>query len=79
MTLEAEVGSRVLLFDMLYGATTFNTANGEASRVSEAADDSCLPFERRLHSLEKLGGLIKVDDIYIAVSGADDHEIILCR
>ena len=34
----------ILFFDILNGASAFNTANSEAGRVDEAADDARLPL-----------------------------------
>lgn len=45
MTLEAEVGTRVLVLNILNGATSFDTANSETSGIRKAADYPCLPLE----------------------------------
>lgn len=73
---EAEVGARVLFLDVLDGTAALDTADGETSGIDETADDPCLPFERGLHGLVELGGVVEIDDVDIAVCRADDQQFI---
>lgn len=73
MALEAKVGARVLLLDVLDGTTTLNTTHREARRVGKAANHARLPFQRRLQGLVELGGVIEVDDVDIPIRRADDQ------
>lgn len=46
VALETEVRARVLIFNVLNGASALDAANGESRRVREAAHDARLPLER---------------------------------
>ena len=73
MALEAEVGTRVFLFDILDGTATLDTADGKARSVCKAADYPSLPLERGLHGLVEFGRVVEVDDVDVPVSSADDE------
>lgn len=67
----------ILIFDVLNGATALNATNSEASGIRKAADDSGLPLERALQGLVELCRVLEVDDVDVAICGADDAQVIL--
>lgn len=70
---EREIGlPAVFILDILNCATPFDATDCEAGAISEAADDAGLPLQRALHCLVKLGWLIEIDDINIAICRRDD-------
>lgn len=77
VALEGEVGGGVLLFDVLNGATTFDGTDGETGGIGKAADYPRLPLEGGLHGLVKLGRLVQVDDVDVAICGTDDEKLVL--
>lgn len=77
VALEAEVGARVLLFDILDGTATLDTADSESGGINEAVDCSRLPFERRLHGFVEFGRVIEVDDVDVPVCRTHDKEFVL--
>ena len=72
MTLEAEIGTRVLLLDILDGTTALYTADSKSRGICKTADCACLELERGLHGLIEFGGVIQVNDVNVTVSCADD-------
>lgn len=77
MTLEAKVGARVLLFDVLNGTAAFDTADGETGGVCETANDPRLPLEWRLHGFVEGGGVVQVNDVNVTICGANHEEFVL--
>lgn len=67
----------VLLLHVLNGTPALDTANSKTRCVGEAADDPCLPLERALHGLVELIRVVEVDDVDVAISSADDQQLIL--
>lgn len=57
-------------------ATPLDTANSKSSGVGEAANHARLPLERALQGLVKLGRVLEVDDVDVAVGGADDAQVV---
>lgn len=76
MAFETEIRAGVFILDVLDGAAALDGADGEARGVCEAADDACLVFQRGLHGFVEFGGLVEVDDVDVAVCGADDEELV---
>lgn len=72
MALKAEIGARVLIFDVLDGATTLDTAYRKACSIRKAADYPRLPLERGLQCLIELSRIIEVDNVDVPVGGTDD-------
>jgi hypothetical protein len=68
---------RILLLDILNSTSAFNTANGKSSGVREAANSSCLPFQRTLQCLVDLRRLAQVDDIDISICRANNQKVLL--
>lgn len=77
VALETEVVGGVLVLDILDRTAALDTADGEASGSREAADYSRLPLEGRLHGLVEFGGVFEVDDVDVAVCGADHEKFVL--
>lgn len=77
MAFEAKVRARVLLFDVLDGAATFDTADGETRGVCETTNDPRLPLEGRLHGFVEGGRVVQVDDVDITIRSADHKEFVL--
>lgn len=76
VALETEVGGRILLLDVLDGATALDGADREARGIGEAADHARLPLERTLNRLVELERILQVHDVNVAVCGADDEEVV---
>lgn len=72
VALEGEVGGGILVLDVLDSAAAFDTADGEAGGVGEAADYPRLPLEGGLHGLVEFGRGVEVHDVDVAVCSADD-------
>lgn len=70
MAFEAEIVGRILLLDILNGASALDTAYSEASSVGEGGDDTSLVFERGLDGFVWGFGFVEVDDVDIAVGSA---------
>lgn len=77
VALKGEVGGGIFLLDVLDGTTALNTANGKSGSISKAADYPRLPLQGGLHSLVEFGWLVKVDDVDVAISSADDQQLVL--
>ena len=77
MAFEAEVVGGVFLIDVLNGTPAFNRADGKAVCLLEAGHDARLIFERRLYRLVDLVRLLEVDNVDIAVCGANDEKLVL--
>lgn len=77
VALEGEVGSRVLLLDVLNSAAALNTTDREAGSISEATDYPCLILEGGLHSLVEFGRVVEINDIDVAVRGTDNKQLVL--
>jgi hypothetical protein len=60
----------------LDGTPTLDTPDGKPLRVGEAAHHTRLPLQRALQGLVELGGLLEVDDVDVAVRGADDEQVV---
>lgn len=58
-------------------ATAFDATDGKSGRVSKAADNPSLPFERTLQCLVDFGGILEVDDVDVSVGGANNAEVVL--
>ena len=76
MAFKAEIVGRVLFFDVLNSTSPFDTTDSETRCISERRHDSGLELQGRLHRLVKLFGRIKVDDVDVPISGADDQEFV---
>lgn len=74
---EAEVGARVLLFNILDGTATLDTTNGKPSGINETVDCPRLPLEGRLHGFVEFGGAIEIDDVDVPVRRTDNEEFVL--
>lgn len=77
VTFEAEVGARVLIFDILDGTATFDTTNGKPGGINETVDCPRLPLEGRLHGFVEFGGAIEVNDVDVPVRRTDNEELVL--
>ena len=58
------------------GAAAFDGADGEAGGVGEAAYDSGLPFQWRLHRFVEFGWFVERNNVDVAVSGGDDEHFV---
>ena len=76
MTGIQEALPRILIFDVLNGASAFDATDSETHRVSKAADNSGLPFQRTLQSLVELCGVFEVDNIDISVGSSHNAEVV---
>lgn len=63
----------ILFFDILNGAATLDATNRKASGIGKTTNYSRLPLERALKRLVDLGGVFQVDDVDVAVGGANDE------
>lgn len=72
VALEGEVGRGILILDVLDSTATFDTADGEARGVGEAADYPRLPLEGGLHGLVEFRRGVEVHDVDVAVRSTDD-------
>ena len=70
---EAEVGSRIFVFDVLDCAAPFYATNCEAAGVGEARHNARLPFEGGLHCFVELRRFAQVDDVDVAICGSNDE------
>lgn len=77
MAFEREVTGRVLLFNVLNRAPSFDAADSETHRICEAAYDPRLIFEGRLHCLVEFVWLIRIYDVDISICSTNDEELIL--
>lgn len=59
------------------GASSFDGADGEASRICEAAHNSCLPLERAGDGLVDGCGVGEVDHVDVTLGGCYDKQLIL--
>jgi len=57
--------------DVLEAASSFDAANSPSTRISKAADHSCLMSKRAQLSLEELGGFTEVYHIDMSFSGGN--------
>lgn len=76
VTLEGEIAGSVLFFDVLNCAAAFNGTNGKSRCIRKTAHDAGLPLERALQGLVELEGIGEVDDVDVAVCGADDEQVV---
>lgn len=67
----------VAVVDVLNGAATFDGADSEARRVTEAAHDASLPLQRARNGLVDLGGLGEVHNVDVALGGCDDKQLVV--
>lgn len=67
----------VLVLNVLDGASTFNGANSETSRICEAADDSCLPLERTGNGLVDCRWVGQINHVDVALCRRNDKQLIL--
>ena len=58
------------------GASSFDRTNGKALGIVEATNHTSLPFERALHRLIELAGVLQVDDVDVAISGSDHEQVV---
>lgn len=77
MALEAEIRILVLLLDILDRAPALDGPDRETGGVREAGHHSGLPLQGTLHRLVELARLVEVDDVDVAVRGADDEKLLL--
>ena len=77
VTFEAEVGARVLIFDILDGTAALDTTDGKPGGIDEAAYHPRLPLKRGLHSLVEFGGVVEVDDVDVPVCRTNHQELAL--
>lgn len=63
----------VLLLDVLNSAATFDTPDCKAGCISEAADDTGLPFQGALERFVEFHGVVEADDVHVAVCCTDDE------
>ena len=75
VTFEAEVGARVLIFDILDGTAALDTTDGKPGGIDEAAYHPRLPLKRGLHSLVEFGGVVEVDDVDVPVCRTNHQEL----
>jgi hypothetical protein len=76
VALEAKIIARVPLFDVLNRAPALDAADGEAVGCGgEAADHTGLEFQRGLDGLVEGFGLVEVDNVDVAIGGADDEQL----
>lgn len=73
---EGEDVRRILILHVLNGASTLDRANSKTLRVVEAAHHAGLPFERALHRLVELAGILQVDDVDVTISGSDHEQVV---
>ena len=73
---EGEVGGGVFLLNVLDRAAAFDAADCEPGGVGEAREDSRLPLQGALEGFVEVGRFVQVDDVDVAVRGADDEELV---
>ena len=73
---ETEVRARIFFFDVLDRAAAFDAADCEAGCICETGHDARLPFEGGLESFVEYSWFVEVDDVDVAVCGADDEHLV---
>lgn len=77
VALEAEVRILVLLLNVLDRAPALDGPHREPRRVGEAGHHPRLPLKGARHRLVELPGLVEVDDVDVALRGADHEQLVL--
>lgn len=79
VALEGEVVRGVLLLDILDGASTFDTADGEPCAVCESAHNSRLPLQRALHGFEEGSGVLEINNMDPAFCGSNNQHSVVAH
>lgn len=66
----------VFVLHVLNSTSPFYAADCKATRVCEARDHAGLPFQIALHCLVEFHWVAQVDDVAVAVGGANDEELV---